>query len=66
MSIGNNPESRNEYRQWLVGMALQGLLANELAMNTARGMAGGTLENLPFMAISYADLTIAQLEKTNP
>jgi hypothetical protein len=46
------------YRQWLVGMALQGLLSN----------AGNQLdfELAAEEAIGHADSVLAQLEKTNP
>jgi hypothetical protein len=46
------------YRQWLVGMALQGLLSN----------AGTQLdfELAAEEAIGHADSVIASLEKTNP
>ena len=50
---GNSPGMT--YRQWLVGMALQGLLANENAWEQSN-------KNVADFAIQAADETIKQLE----
>lgn len=50
------------YRQWLVGMALQGLLSK---WEPSEGKDVADPEDAAFWAVQYADRTIAELEETN-
>jgi hypothetical protein len=49
------------YRQWLVGMALQGLLAK---WDPSEGKDVADHEDVAFWSVQYADATIRELEQT--
>ena len=64
------PQAGMTYRQWLVGMALQGTLANTETLTALASTA--SRRGFPFATaialsvIEQADKVITELEKTNP
>ena len=66
-AFGNPHISQNgmTYRQWLVGMALQGLLSAPDSMpKDGDWYSEEAIAYLPRRAVEYADATITELEKT--
>lgn len=60
------------YRQWLAGLAMQGILANAIYMEAVIKTLGTAADNreetggcIAKCAIAHADIVIAQLEKTS-
>lgn len=62
-----SPEFGLSYRQWLVGMALQGMLANPRQHDSTEEYAnncGDSFEQcIAEAAVSHADAVLAELEK---